>query len=110
MSNGPTNAIQNESNERGNNMTKQAMQGVLKRISGSAEHSSLVGVGAGGDLLFIQTYNKLRKKAIANNWIDEDIVAELDINDKSIFRDNAAIMDIIGAAAEIFRGALQEDG
>ena len=94
--------------ERGNNMTKKTMCGVLRRISNSAEHSGLVGVGGGSCLLFIQTHNKLRAKALANGWIDGDIVIELDTKDTSIFTENVEWMDVVGAAAEIFRGFLDE--
>jgi len=89
-------------------MSKQAMQGVLRRIEGKAEHSSLVGAGKDGDSLLIQTYNKLRQKAIAYNWIDEDIVIELDVNDKSVFGENTERMDVVGAAADIFLGFLSD--
>lgn len=95
-------------------MTKQTMKGILKGISQSAQESSLTGKTVDGDLLFIQTYNKLRKKALENNWIDGDIVIEIDLKDDSIFGDatqrlEIERMDVIDAAIVIFMSSLDDD-
>jgi len=113
MNNEATSAVSNPTNKRGVTMTKQTMKEILKGISQSAQECSLTGKTVDGDLLFIQTYNKLRKKAIDSNWIDEDIVIELDLKNESIFGDevtkfNIERMDVIGAAAVIFMSSLNE--
>ena len=92
-------------------MNKQTMKEILKSIKNSAQECSLTTKCVDGDLLFIQTYNKLRKIAIDENWIDSDIVIELNLNDASIFgeeieRLNIERMDVIGAAATIFAASL----
>jgi len=92
-------------------MNKKTMQDILKGIANSAQESSLTAKCVDGDLLFIQTYNKLRKIALANEWIDGDIVIELDLKNESIFGDevtklNIERMDVIGAAAVIFMSSL----
>ena len=94
-------------------MNKKTMQDILKGIANSAQESSLTAKCVDGDRLFIQTYNKLRKIALDNNWIDGDIVIELDLKDDSIFgageeRLNIERMDVIGAAAVIFMSSLYE--
>lgn len=94
-------------------MNKKTMREILKSIATSAQESSLAAKWIDGDLLYIQTYNKLRKIALENNWIDGDIVIELDLKDDSIFgageeRLNRERMDVIGAAAVIFMSSLCE--
>jgi len=95
-------------------MNKKAMREILKGIANSAQESSLTSKCVDGDLLFIQTYNKLRKIALDNNWINGDIVIELDLKNESIFGDevtklNIERMDVIGAAAVIFISSLLDD-
>ena len=114
MNDEATNAVSNYTNERKATMTKQTMKEILKGISQSAQESSLTGKTVDGDLLFIQTYNKLRKKALDNNWIDGDIVIELDLKNESVFGDevtkfNIERMDVIGAATVIFLSSLGSD-
>ena len=92
-------------------MNKKSMKDILKGIANSAQESSLTTKCVDGDRLFIQTYNKLRKIALDNNWIDGDIVIELDLKNESIFGDaqerlNIERMDVIGAAAVIFMSSL----
>ena len=94
-------------------MNQKTMKNILKGIANSAQESSLTAKCVDGDLLFIQTYNKLRKIALDNNWIEGDIVIELDLKDDSIFgageeRLNIERMDVIGAAAVIFMSSLSE--
>jgi len=113
MSNAENNVVSTSENERRDIMTKQTMKEILKGMSQSAQENSLTGKTVDGDLLFIQTYNKLRKKALDNNWIDGDIVIELDLKNESIFGDevtkfNIERMDVIGAAAVIFMSSLIE--
>ena len=95
-------------------MNKKIMSDILKGIANSAQDTSLLYKNNDGDLLFIQTYNKLRKIALDNDWIDGDIVIELDLKDDSIFgaekeRLNIERMDVIGAAAVIFMSSLLDD-
>ena len=92
-------------------MDKKTMRNILKGIANSAQETSLMYKGNDGDLLFIQTYNKLRKIALDNDWINEEIVIELDLKDDSIFgareeRPNIERMDVIGTAAVIFMSSL----
>jgi hypothetical protein len=113
MNNETRNVTLSSENERENIMTKQTMKNILKGICQSAQESSLTGKTVDGDLLFIQTYNKLRKKAIEYNWVDDDIVIELDLKNESIFGDevtkfNIERMDVIGAAAVVFMSSLDE--
>ena len=89
------------------------MREILKGIATSAQESSLTTKCVDGDRLFIQTYNKLRKIALDNDWINSDIVIELDLKNESIFgneqeRLNIERMDVIGAAAVIFMSSLTE--
>ena len=89
------------------------MREILKGIATSAQESSLTAKCVDGDRLFIQTYNKLRKIALDNDWINSDIVIELDLKNESIFgneqeRLNIERMDVIGAAAVIFMSSLTE--
>jgi methylmalonyl-CoA mutase N-terminal domain/subunit len=102
--------MMNEEEKNGNGrraaMTVQVMKKILEGIQETSYEISITGNQADSDLLFIQTYNKLRQKAIDNGWIDDDIVIELDINNKSIFGEDKERMDIIGAAATIFMSAL----
>jgi len=95
-------------------MNKKTMSNILKGIANSAQESSLTAKCVDGDLLFIQTYNKLRKIALENQWIDGEIVIELDLKDDSIFgageeRLNIERMDVIGAATVIFMSSLLDD-
>jgi hypothetical protein len=95
-------------------MNKQVMREILNGIKESAHESSLTAKTVDGDLLFIQTYNKLRKIALDNKWIDGDIVIELDLKNESIFGDeqqrlNIERMDVIAAAAVIFASSLSGD-
>ena len=94
-------------------MNEKIMYDILKGISNSAQESSLTGKCVDGDRLFIQTYNKLRKIALDNGWINGEIVIELNLDNTSIFGDgeerlNIQRMDVIGAAAIIFMSSLQE--
>jgi hypothetical protein len=89
------------------------MYSILKGIANSAQESSLTGKCVDGDRVFIQTYNKLRKIALDNDWINGDIVIELDLKDDSIFgegeeRFNIERMDVIGAAAVVFMSSLTD--
>ena len=111
MNNQVNSTVSNATNERKTTMTKQTMRAMLKEIWKAAHESSLTGCLVDGDVVFLQTYSKLRKKAIENGWIDEDIVMELDFNDESIFgneqtRPNIQRMDVIGAAAAVFMSSL----
>ena len=95
-------------------MNKQTMYQILCEIKNSSMTSSLTGGLADGVAPFIATYNKLRKKALSEGWIDEDIVVELDLKDESLFgseirRHNVERMDVIGAAVVIFAAFLKED-
>ena len=94
-------------------MNQKTMREILRGIANSAQESSLTAKCVDGDLLFIQTYNKLRRLALENGWIDGDVVIELSLADDSIFgageeRLNRERMDVIGAAAVIFMASLGE--
>ena len=111
MSNDVNGFASTATNERRTVLTKQAMREILKGIIGATQESSLTGMNSDGYLLYIQTYNSLRKKAIENNWIDPDIVIELDFQNESIFgneetKPKIEKMDIIGAAVVVFRSSL----
>ena len=93
-------------------MTKDEMKNILGGIQSYTEDMRMTR-SAGDDscIVFIKTYNKLRKKALEEGWIDGDIIMELDLNDDSLFgtaeeRANVEIIDIIGAAAMIFKKCL----
>ena len=95
-------------------MNKKTMRDILQGIKESAQECSLTVKCVDGDLLFIQTYNKLRKIALDNDWINGDIVIELDLKNESIFGDevtrlNIERMDVIGAAAVVFMSSLGDD-
>lgn len=104
---------QAEQPERRSSMTKETMQKILKGIDNDASECALTG-REGGPLLFIETYNKLRKTALENDWIDGDIVVELDLNNEAIFgvknkkKHNMEIMGVISSATALFRACLEE--
>ncbi|MHB0999285.1 MAG: hypothetical protein ACYC27_08560 [Armatimonadota bacterium] len=83
-------------------MTKKQAINVLHQIMKTANESSLTGALCGGGAMFADTFNAIREKAIAEKWIDLEIVPIINKN-------SGAVMDEVGCASAILLGLLLEE-
>lgn len=87
-------------------MTKQQAIALLKKIKEMSEEMSLTRQFTDGSETNKLMYKKIRNFAIENEWVDADLVIDLD----EALKPDIEHSDVIMAAATLFLGLLEMDG
>ena len=86
-------------------MTKAMAVKLLKIIHSMAQEASLTHALRHGDFITIKTFNQIRSTAIAEKWIDDDIIPEIT---DDMLRSDVNRMDMVGVAAGLLWAMLED--